>query len=88
VLATPGRWVLQDIGRLEPSRSQSASATEIAEMAQWPAGTRSLPIVAAQPFDLNRDAGHRVAIKAIQMTGAQASGLSLTSLQPLEGGCN
>jgi hypothetical protein len=88
VLETPGRWVLQDIGRLEPSRSQSASATEIAEMAQWPAGTRSLPIVAAQPFDLNRDAGHRVAIKAIQMTGAQASGLSLTSLQPLEGGCN
>jgi hypothetical protein len=84
---TSQRWTLRKVGRLESSSTQSASSSELTEMAKWPEGTRSVPILAAEPFDLSREAGHRIAVKAIEIQDGSASGLSLTSVQPLPGAC-
>ena len=80
--------MLRDIGQLETTRIPSNSAAELAEMTRWPGGTQSRSILAAQPFDLGHESGHRVAVKAIEIGEDGAPGLSLTSLQPLAGACH
>jgi mono/diheme cytochrome c family protein len=82
------RWVLTQASEPALTRDEAASAAELAESVQRPAGTTTLALIGAGQFKAEAMAGRRVEARGLLNKDAEQARLDLLSLKSVGPACS